>query len=99
MLMWGKWRIYNRKQYDEGKAKPPPRRGKRRINGRIKNDKRSLYDSSIAVITVEENDAQHSSNIEVHNSADNPYGSSPPRIFLEILRWIMPMLEATAGLG
>ena len=76
MMMWGKWRIYNRKQYDEGKAKPPPRRGKRRLNGRIKNDKRSIYDSSLALITVEENDAQHSSNIEVHNSADNPLGSS-----------------------
>lgn len=28
------------------------------------------------MITVEENDAKHSSNIEVHNSADNPSGSS-----------------------
>ena len=27
MMMWGKWRIYDRKQYDEGKAKPPPRKG------------------------------------------------------------------------
>src|SRR3712207_1984349 len=76
MMMWGKWRIYDRKQYDEGNAKSPPRRGKRRINGRLKNDKRSICDSSIALITVEENDAEHSSNIGVHDSADNPYGSS-----------------------
>jgi formamidopyrimidine-DNA glycosylase len=26
MLMWGKWRIYGRQQFDEGKAKAPPRR-------------------------------------------------------------------------
>jgi endonuclease-8 len=78
MMMWGKWRIYDRKQYDEGKAKSPPRRGKRRIDGRIKNDKRSIYDSSIALITVEETDAEHSSNIKVPNSADNPCDSSTP---------------------
>jgi endonuclease VIII len=26
MLMWGKWRVYGRQQFDEGKAKAPPRR-------------------------------------------------------------------------
>jgi len=25
MMMWGKWRIYKRVEYDSGKAKPPPR--------------------------------------------------------------------------
>jgi endonuclease-8 len=25
LMMWGKWRIYDRKAFDEGKAKPPPR--------------------------------------------------------------------------
>ncbi|MDQ4012786.1 MAG: hypothetical protein M3146_03555, partial [Thermoproteota archaeon] len=25
MMMWGKWRIYKRTEYDSGKAKPPPR--------------------------------------------------------------------------
>ena len=25
MMMWGKWRIYKRSEYDSGKAKPPPR--------------------------------------------------------------------------
>lgn len=25
MMMWGKWRIYRRSEYDSGKAKPPPR--------------------------------------------------------------------------
>jgi endonuclease VIII len=25
MMMWGKWRIYKRAEYDSGKAKPPPR--------------------------------------------------------------------------
>src|ERR687890_834503 len=26
MMMWGKWRIYNKKEFDSGKSKPPPRR-------------------------------------------------------------------------
>jgi formamidopyrimidine-DNA glycosylase len=25
ILMWGKWRIYNRQEFEEGKSKPPPR--------------------------------------------------------------------------
>src|SRR5919112_4758030 len=25
MMMWGKWRIYDREEYDMGSAKPPPR--------------------------------------------------------------------------
>ena len=25
MMMWGKWRIYEKAEYDSGKAKPPPR--------------------------------------------------------------------------
>jgi endonuclease-8 len=25
MMMWGKWRIYKRAEYDSGKVKPPPR--------------------------------------------------------------------------
>ena len=25
MMMWGKWRIYSRTEYDSGKAKPPIR--------------------------------------------------------------------------
>ena len=28
MMMWGKWRIYDRSKYDEGLAIPPPRRSK-----------------------------------------------------------------------
>lgn len=26
MMMWGKWRIYDREKYDNGSARPPPRR-------------------------------------------------------------------------
>jgi endonuclease VIII len=26
MMMWGKWRIYDKKEFDGGKSKPPPRR-------------------------------------------------------------------------
>ena len=28
MMMWGKWRIYDRSTYDKGLAKPPPRKSK-----------------------------------------------------------------------
>src|SRR5215210_4192978 len=40
MMMWGKWRIYPRKQYDEGRAKPPSRRRKTHIGLRMKNGKK-----------------------------------------------------------
>ena len=26
MMMWGKWRVYDKKEFDSGKSKPPPRR-------------------------------------------------------------------------
>lgn len=32
MMMWGKWRIYDREKYDNGNARPPPRRNGRSLN-------------------------------------------------------------------
>jgi hypothetical protein len=54
MMMWGKWRIYDRKEFDEGRAKPPPSIGKRHINQKVKNDKKmsSNPHSSIAFTKV-----------------------------------------------
>ena len=31
MMMWGKWRIYDRDKYDNGNARPPPRRQSRSL--------------------------------------------------------------------
>ncbi len=41
MMMWGKWRIYDRKQFDEGTAKSPPSIGGRRhLYQKMKTDKK-----------------------------------------------------------
>jgi hypothetical protein len=34
MIMWGKWRVYGRQQFDEGKAKAPPPRRKSQLIAR-----------------------------------------------------------------
>ena len=34
MIMWGKWRVYGRQQFDEGKAKAPPPRRKSKLIAR-----------------------------------------------------------------
>jgi formamidopyrimidine-DNA glycosylase len=64
MMMWGKWRIYDRKQYDEGRAKPPPRRGKTRIGLRMKNDKKATSQPSLASTRGEKIDIQNNSNMD-----------------------------------
>jgi endonuclease VIII len=40
MMMWGKWRIYERKMFDQGGARPPPR-SKWHRNGRPTNSKQA----------------------------------------------------------
>ena len=35
MMMWGKWRIYDREKYDNGAARPPPRRPARQNRSSI----------------------------------------------------------------
>jgi formamidopyrimidine-DNA glycosylase len=64
MMLWGKWRIYDRKQYDEGREKPPPRRGKTDIVLRMKNDKKTGSQPSLAFIRVEKNDTRNNSNMD-----------------------------------
>ena len=70
MMMWGKWRIYHRKQYDEGRAKPPPRRGKTDIGLRLKNDKRTTNQPSIASTRVKKIDMRN------NRDTDSPSSSS-----------------------
>ena len=62
MMMWGKWRIYHRKQYDEGRAKPPPRRGKTYIGLGLKNDRKATSQPSLASTRVEKIDIRNNSN-------------------------------------
>jgi formamidopyrimidine-DNA glycosylase len=69
MMMWGKWRIYHRKQYDEGKAKPPPTRGKTHIGLRLKNDKRATNQPSIASTRVVKIDMRNNSNTDSPSSS------------------------------
>ena len=65
MMMWGKWRIYHRKQYDEGRAKPPPRRGKTHIGLGLKNDRKATSPPSLASTRVEKFDIRN--NINTHS--------------------------------
>jgi endonuclease VIII len=55
MMMWEKWRIYDKKEFDDGKSKPPPRRivwsnqkiTKNNNNNKIDNNNTTSSSSSI----------------------------------------------------
>ena len=53
MMMWGKWRIYKRTEYDSGKAKPPPRIIWKRKLQKSKNNSRSIENTSVRNKTTE----------------------------------------------
>jgi formamidopyrimidine-DNA glycosylase len=64
MMMWGKWRIYSRTEYDSGKAKPPTRvKWKKKLNKNIVAD---------VSIKIEENDTDPSNAILVANVQNDP---------------------------
>jgi formamidopyrimidine-DNA glycosylase len=44
MMMWGKWRIYKRAEYDSGNAKPPPRIIRKRKLHKSKSNSGSIED-------------------------------------------------------
>jgi endonuclease-8 len=44
MMMWGKWRIYKRAEYDSGNAKPPPRTIRKRKLHKSKSNSGSIED-------------------------------------------------------
>jgi endonuclease-8 len=53
MMMWGKWRIYKRAEYDSGKAKPPPRIIWKRKLQKSKNNSGSIEDILVKNKTTE----------------------------------------------
>ncbi|HEX5979048.1 MAG TPA: DNA-formamidopyrimidine glycosylase family protein [Nitrososphaeraceae archaeon] len=52
-MMWGKWRIYKRAEYDSGKAKPPPRIIWKRKLWKSKSDSGSIENTLVKSKTTE----------------------------------------------
>ena len=81
MMMWGKWRIYERAEYDKGLAIPPPRRSKKKYLGSPKTTRKEkdVRRDSRARLTIITNDAV---SIEFNGpilqfSTDNPAEKEP----------------------
>ena len=53
MMMWGKWRIYKRAEYDSGKAKPPPRIIWKRKLWKSKSNSGSIQNTLVKSKTTE----------------------------------------------
>ncbi|HKQ22751.1 MAG TPA: DNA-formamidopyrimidine glycosylase family protein, partial [Nitrososphaeraceae archaeon] len=59
MMMWGKWRIYDRSQYNKGLSKPPPRRSNRKQlnSSRTINNEKDVRSDSRVRLTILTNDS------------------------------------------
>jgi hypothetical protein len=71
MMMWGKWRIYDRKSYDEGRARAPARKVKKYTSFRMKNIKNTTHPSLLAVTKAEEEGY-----VRTDTNTDSPLSSS-----------------------
>ena len=58
MMMWGKWRICDRKRYDKGNTKAPARRVKKYTSFRMKNSKNTTHPSLLALTKAEEEEEE-----------------------------------------
>ena len=72
MMMWGKWRIYDRKEFDDGKSKPPPRRivwSNQKItkdnNNKIDNNNITSSSSSSSLIHETVKDVRNDSRVRL----------------------------------
>ena len=74
MMMWGKWRIYDRKRYDEGRAKAPARRIKKYTSFRMKNSKNTTPPSLLALTKAEE--VEEKGYLRTDTNTDSPLSSS-----------------------
>lgn len=73
MMMWGKWRIYDRKSYDEGRAKAPARRVKKYTSFRMINSKITTHPSLLALTKAEEEEEGY---LRTDTNTDSPLSSS-----------------------
>jgi formamidopyrimidine-DNA glycosylase len=81
MMMWGKWRIYDRSKYEKGLARSPPRRSKLKnlhLLSTIKNEKDVRNDSKarLTIITKEAVLIEFNGPI-LQFSTDNPVEKEP----------------------
>jgi endonuclease VIII len=74
MMMWGKWRIYDRKRYDEGRAKAPARRVKKYTSFRMINSRNTTHPSLLALTKAEEEEEE--GYLRTDTNADSPLNSS-----------------------
>jgi endonuclease VIII len=81
MMMWGKWRFYERSKYDKGLAKPPPRRSKKKYSNspKIIRKEQDVRRDSRVRLTIITHDAVL---IEFNGpilqfSTDSPVGKEP----------------------
>lgn len=73
MMMWGKWRIYDRKQYDEGRARLPLRREQTQVGLRMKIYKKTTSQPSLPLTRIEKDQSRNnSSNLDGPPSSSNP---------------------------
>ena len=82
MMMWGKWRIYDRSKYDKGLARPPTRRSYRKANSpEISRDEKDVRRDSRVRLSILTRD---SAVIEFNGpilefTTDNPIEREPIR--------------------
>ena len=82
MMMWGKWRIYDRSKYDKGLARPPTRRSYRKSNSsEISRDEKDVRRDSRVRLSILTRD---SAVIEFNGpilefTTDNPIEREPIR--------------------
>jgi len=90
MMMWGKWRIYERIEYDKGLARPPPSRKssfwktnmvKENIMSKIENKQKDVrYDPRVRLIIITDEKALIQFNGPILQfSIDNPASREPIR--------------------
>lgn len=81
MMMWGKWRIYDRINYDKGLARPPPRRLRRKhlaSTPRTRNVKDVRLDSRVRLTIITHDAVVIEFNGPIlHFSTDNPAKKEP----------------------
>lgn len=80
MMMWGKWRIYDRAKYDRGLARPPPRRSKKKnlVSSLIQKENDVRRDSRVRLTIITHDTVVVEFNGPILDfSTDNPAKKEP----------------------